>query len=171
MKRRRHLAGVILKSRSLVATALGGVALAAAVIAALLTPCVSSLAEEGPTAPAWMSGDEIRAEFSRKHMAGIYPSRNLWTESIHGDGTTDYREGANHWRGRWWVEGRLFCFSYPPPGLGGCFQVVRHSANCFEIYEYRSQPPDAGAPLGNNRWNGRMWHADKPTTCEEQPNV
>ena len=128
--------------------------------------------EDDRSGLAWLSGEEIRSRFAGKPLAGLYPSQRQWAETIHKDGTTDYREGINHWQGQWWISGREFCFSYPPPGVGGCFRVTRISANCYELYEIESgagrdeAPPDIA-----NLWNGRMWLADKPTTCEARPSV
>ena len=129
-------------------------------------------AEEDRSGLAWMSGEDIRQSFSGKPIAGLYPSEKQWSEQINADGTTDYREGANHWLGRWWIQDREFCFSYPPPGMGGCFRVTRISANCYELYEFGSpRGTDEAPPDIANLWNGRMWHADQPTTCENRPTV
>ncbi len=120
----------------------------------------------------WMSGEEITQTFSGKPLAGLYPSERSWSEVIRSDGSTDYREGGNHWLGRWWIRDREFCFSYPPPGVGGWFRVTRISSNCFELYEFESPVGgDEAPPNIANLWNGRMWHADKSTTCENRPSV
>lgn len=132
----------------------------------------AALAEEDRSGLAWMSGEDIQRTFSGQALTGLYPSQRAWSETIGTDGTTDYREGANHWQGRWWVRGREFCFSYPPPGVGGCFRITQISANCYELYEHTGEaggdemPPDIA-----DLWNGRMWHADRPTTCEARPSV
>lgn len=135
-------------------------------------PSAPLSAEDNRSGLAWLTGEEIRTEFSGRSLAGLYPSNRPWSELIRADGTTDYREGEKRWFGRWSVRDREFCFVYPPPGIGGCFRVARISANCFELYEYESprgqseEPPDIA-----DQWNGRMWHADRPTTCEARPNV
>ena len=127
-------------------------------------------AEENRAGLSWLTSDAIRGTFSGKGLGGQYPNGNPWSESIFQNGTTDYREGQKRWFGQWWVKDREFCFSYPPPGLGGCFRVVRISTNCFELYEFSSvtakadEPPDIA-----DLWNGRMWLASQPTTCEERP--
>jgi hypothetical protein len=143
-----------------------------AAIALFTALLATAAAGEDRSGLVWLSGDEIRSTFSGKPLAGLYPSERAWTETIGADGTTDYREGSNHWRGRWWIRDREFCFAYPPPGVGGCFRVTRISENCFELYEFESPlgreetPPDVA-----RLWNGRMWHADRPTTCEARPSV
>lgn len=131
-----------------------------------------SRAEDDRSGLAWLSGAEIRTEFSGRSLAGLYPSNRQWSELIRADGSTDYREGEKHWLGRWSVRDREFCFVYPPPGVGGCFRVARISANCFELYEFESPRGQSEEPPNiADQWNGRMWHADRPTTCEDRPNV
>ena len=129
-------------------------------------------AEDDRSGLVWMSADEIHQEFAGKKLAGLYPSLRPWKETINADGSTDYREGANHWMGHWWVASREFCFRYPPPGLGGCFRITRISANCFELYEFDSSAgQEIEPPRLADQWNGRMWHEDRPTTCEMRPSV
>lgn len=131
---------------------------------------VGAKAEESRSGLTWMSGETITSTFSGKMLKGLYPNGNVWTEKIFADSTTDYREGPKHWLGNWWVTEREFCFAYPPPGQGGCFRVTKISANCFELYDFtgdlarKEEPPHIA-----DRWNGRMWHHDRPTTCEEKP--
>jgi hypothetical protein len=127
--------------------------------------------QENTSPSAWMTGDAIRQEFSGKGLAGHYPSGAPWTELIRTDGTTDYREGPKHWQGKWWATSQEFCFSYPAPGNGGCFRVVRVSTNCFELYDYTDNKNLETPPTEADRWNGRFWFADHPTTCEERPTV
>jgi hypothetical protein len=128
--------------------------------------------EEDRSGLVWLSGEEIRLGFAGKALAGLYPSQRPWNEFIYFDGTTDYREGSNRWKGTWWIRGREFCFSYPPPGVGGCFRVTRISSNCYELYEFDSSlSSEETPPTLAHMWNGRMWEADKPTTCEARPTV
>ena len=128
----------------------------------------SSATEDDRRGLAWMSGDSIRGSFQSKKIAGQYPNGNLWFEQIFADGRTDYREGEKHWIGQWWVTAREFCFSYPPPGLGGCFRVVRLSPNCFELYDFSGELAREEAPPSlPSLWNGRMWLHDISTTCEQ----
>ena len=141
---------------------------AAYAIALLSLTAAPGRAAEGTQSEPWLSADQIRSEFSGKPLAGIYPNQHNWTETINADGSTDYREGERHWKGQWWVENREFCFTYPAPGVGGCFRVVRRSANCFELYDFTGEAGQGEtAPDAKGRWNGRMWHTDRPTTCED----
>lgn len=125
-------------------------------------------AQDRPRA-GWLSGEQVRNEFTGRLLNGIYPSGVPWSEFLSADGSTDYREGEKHWRGQWWVDGRTFCFRYPPPGVGGCFGIVRLGLNCYELYERRGIAHDDTPPAEANAWNGRMWDAGRPATCDEQP--
>ena len=127
-------------------------------------------AEENRAGIAWLSGDAIRGTFSGQKVGGLYPNGRLWSEVIEPGGQTDYRENEKHWLGQWWATAREFCFSYPPPGLGGCFRVTRISVNCFELYDFSNDVAKANEPPHlADLWNGRMWLASQPTTCEERP--
>lgn len=130
----------------------------------------AAVAEDSRTGLIWLSGDAIRGAFSGQKLGGIYPNADLWSETINTNGSTDYREGAKRWSGQWWTTAREFCFTYPPPGVGGCFRVTRVSVNCFELYDFSGDAAKAEEPPNiADLWNGRMWHADRLTTCEERP--
>lgn len=119
----------------------------------------------------WMSAEEIRSEFSGIRVAGQYPSRIEWAEEIRSDGTTLYEEGAERRPGRWSAESDLFCFVYKELQQGGCFRVVKHSPNCYELYTATigGIPPPTPPPAASMSWNGRMWRAAIPQTCDEKP--
>ncbi len=140
------------------------IAIALATAAALLA--LPAMAQRG-----WMQEREIRAELTHVMLSGLYPSNIAWVEQINPDGTTDYQEGKERRPGRWSVTGELYCFTYSQPHQGGCFRVVRHSANCYELYTVSiggvapSPPPPASAMS----WNGRMWRETERATCEEKP--
>ena len=74
--------------------------------------------------------------------------------------------------GQWWTTALEFCFSYPEPGVGGCFRITKVSTNCYELYDYSSEFGRADAPpLQKGAWNGRMWRTQAPHTCETSPSV
>lgn len=155
-----------------------GLTVIAVILLTSVWPPSRPWAEEDRSGLVWMSGEEIRSEFSGKKLSGLYPSQKPWDEAINSDGSTDYTEGARRWHGSWWVQNREFCFSYPPAGLiGGCFRITRISTNCFELYEFGTTKglPTPGQsndpPNIADQWNGRMWHQDRPTTCEARPSV
>ena len=41
--------------------------------------------------------------------------------------------------------------------------------NCYELYETGGAESGEERPEGADLWNGRMWVADKPATCNEAP--
>ena len=53
---------------------------------ALLLLATFARAEEDRSGLVWMSGDEIRSEFSGRKLDGLYPSQQSWSETIHDDG-------------------------------------------------------------------------------------
>lgn len=139
-------------------------------IAVLFGQSINAGAQDDRSGLVWMTPDEIRQELTGVALSGIYPTERLWTETIRPDGSTDYREGEKHWQGKWWLRDREFCFTYPEPGVGGCFRITRVSANCYELYDFSGQfGRENEPPHLASLWNGRMWRADRPTTCEDRP--
>lgn len=132
----------------------------------------TAVAEDESLTLRWMPDSSIRSEFSGKALAGVYPGGRTWSEMIFADGTTDYREDIVRRIGKWWVMQLEFCFSYPPPGIGGCFRIIKMSANCYELYEYGSEHGRQDTPPGQRgAWNGRMWRTEAAATCDEKPSV
>lgn len=115
-----------------------------------------------------MSGDAIRAELTGKQLAGVYPSGLKWREMISLDGSSHYEEDAAPARpGRWWLSDADLCFTYATPGSGGCFQIVKQGANCYELYFVEPAEAQSTKPRSENRdWNGKLWREEEATTCE-----
>ena len=139
-------------------------------ISAALGASVAAGGLQAQPGRGWMQEAEIRAELTGRRVAGVYPSKVAWAEEVRADGATDYEEGAERRPGRWSIAGELFCFVYALPHQGGCFRVVRHSPNCYELYTasiggYAPSPPP---PASKMSWNGRMWRDAEPSTCEEK---
>ena len=111
------------------------------------------------------------AELTGLTLAGIYPSNVAWSEVIDVNGASDYEEQGQRRRGRWSIAGELFCFEYAQPIHGGCFRVVKHSANCYELYtaSIGGHMPMTPPPASSMSWNGRMWRDAQKTTCNEAP--
>jgi len=130
----------------------------------------------GASSPAsaqrgWLQETEIRGQLTNVRLTGLYPSNIAWSEQINADGTTDYLEANERRPGRWTVVGELYCFVYAQPHQGGCFRIVRHSANCYELYtaSIGGVAPSPPPPATAMSWNGRMWREAEPGTCEEKP--
>lgn len=129
------------------------------------------LASPGIAARGWMQAAEMEKELTGLKLAGIYPSNVAWTELISADGTSDYEEDGQRRQGRWSIAGELFCFEYALAIHGGCFRVVKHSANCYELYtaSLGGHMPRTPPPAASMSWNGRMWRDTEKTTCNEAP--
>lgn len=127
---------------------------------------VESRAERG-----WMQQAEILAELTNLKITGLYPTNVPWSEQINPDGTTDYFEGNERRPGRWYVQGDLYCFAYALPHQGGCFRIVKQSANCYELYtaSIGNVGPAVPPPANAMAWNGRMWREAEPGTCGDKP--
>lgn len=122
-------------------------------------------------ARAWMQQADMLKELTGRKLAGIYPSKIAWTEMISADGTSDYQEEGERRPGKWNIDGELFCFEYAEPIHGGCFRVVKHSANCYELYtaSLGGHMPVNPPPASSMACNGRMWRDGEPATCHETP--
>ncbi len=118
----------------------------------------------------WMQEVQIRAELTNLKVAGLYPSNIAWSEQIKSDGTTDYEEASERRPGTWSIAGELFCFVYARPHQGGCFRIVKHSPNCYELYtaSVGGHAPSPPPPASRMSWNGRMWRDSERATCEDK---
>lgn len=138
--------------------------LAAGLIAAMTTTAMAQ------SERAWMQDVQIRAELTARKLAGVYPGGIVWSEMVNHDGSSDYEEPGARRPGRWTITGELFCFTYALPSNGGCFRVVKHSGNCYELYtaSIGGTAPKTPPPAANMSWNGRMWRDTERATCEEK---
>lgn len=123
-----------------------------------------------PLPRAWLQEGQIHTELTGLKLAGIYPSHIAWSETIGKDGTTQYEEGNERRPGHWSIAGELFCFVYAQPHQGGCFRVVKHSPNCYELYtaSIGGVAPATPPPANAMSWNGRMWRDGERATCEDK---
>ena len=145
----------------------------ACLLAAAMTLTFAAAHADPPRAarPGWLPGDAIRTELTGGHLAGIYPNKVGWKEQINPDGSTDYQEGDRRRPGQWNIADDQFCFVYADPPPGGCFRVIKHNSNCYELYTtgIGGDEPAAPASPEGMPWNGRMWRDGVPTTCEDVP--
>ena len=145
--------------------------LSAVAMATVMATAVVARAGADETVRSWMSGDDMRQSFAGADTAGLYPTGKAWREMMHADGRADYSEPGDDRKGNWWINGAVLCYAYGRPGTGGCFQVVRLSANCFDMYVRREQPSLGAPPSVSYSYNGKMWRNDQPSTCDEKPSV
>lgn len=149
-------------------------------IGAAVAAALAVLLDATPTAGAdtpTLSETAIREAIVGHTLDGHYGHGVTWTETYRQDGGLDYREAHVSATGRWsFRPGNVFCTFYDPGPAGtlpgGCWLVVRTSANCFEFYaadQAPIEPEDGSAPP--LRWNAQGWRRDTPSTCNEKPSV
>jgi hypothetical protein len=140
---------------------------------------VTGLSSRAWAVPPYLDEAGIRAAIVGHTLDGHYGNGLNWTEVYAADGRLDYREQGRNAVGKWHFRpGDVFCTFYDPgpfPGLsGGCWLVLKSSANCFEFYVADegapSAPPEEGMPEPT-RWNAQGWRHGEPSTCGEKPAV
>jgi hypothetical protein len=125
------------------------------------------------TEPRWMNEEAMRAAFIGKTLDGHYSTGVTMTETYHPEGRLEYREKARDAKGYWYFRnGNVFCTFYDPAYRmnGGCWTVIKASANCYEFYLSGLREPGT-EPRGDERWQARGWRRGEPSTCEEKPSV
>ena len=116
-----------------------------------------------------MSATEIKQFVFGFTMSGEYASGQSWAERFNKDGTSSYSENGKPILGRMTLNGNILCFSYDenPTVSGGCFEVWKRGANCFDFYSTNADQP--AASLDQRRfgrgWDARAWYADQKSTC------
>lgn len=126
----------------------------------------------------YLSERDIRAMIVGQTLDGHYISGLSWSEAYLADGRLDYREPQRAAKGNWsFRPGNIFCTFYDPSPEGslggGCWLVLKPSANCFEFYIAGGGSPadsDEGVTT-QSRWNAQGWRRDEPSTCTEKPAV
>ena len=90
----------------------------------------------------------MRADFAGQTLDGHYGNQTAWTETYLADGRIDYKESSRFAKGRWHFRAGTFCTFYDPPFVpdfvGGCWQVLKQGANCYEFYSAGVQLPGSG---------------------------
>jgi hypothetical protein len=121
---------------------------------------------------AWMDEADIKQSFSGVEIDGVYVDGTKFTESYDGTGAIMYRDTRKAMTGRWSVVNNSFCTLYDGTVTGGCFKVVKVSANCFEFYFLAATEEETAATdPGRPRWTARGWNKKHPATCDEKPVV
>lgn len=142
---------------------------------------VSSLLVSAMPAAAlapYLSEAAIREAIVGQTLDGHYGNGMTWAETYMSDGKLDYREASRAAKGAWsFRPGNVFCTFYDPSPSGtlsgGCWQVIKSSANCFEFYVAAETPSfdaEEGMPAPT-QWNARGWRRGEPSTCGEKPSV
>ena len=109
-------------------------------------------------------------------LDGEYSDGLAFSERFNADMTSVYEQQGVTSRGAMRFEpgagaagGDLLCFSYEGDDLsGGCFEVWRRSANCFDFYGAGDDGVADATPtqrrIGTG-WTARAWRADRASTC------
>jgi hypothetical protein len=144
--------------------------------AAVCALAALSAAKAGPIGP-WMTEANMRAEFIGKTLDGHYRGGVTWTETYRTEGRLNYREKLRRAEGTWYFRGLVFCTFYDAPYRpqlnGGCWTVIKASANCYEFYPsgLRDLQETDTPPAPIYPWSARGWRTDEPSTCMEKPMV
>ena len=120
---------------------------------------------------AWMSAEDITAQFKGVAIDGHYASGRAFTEEYAANGRLEYRERDRHTRGRWSVEAGTFCTIYDQDPTGGCYRVKRVGRNCFEFYFVARTEDQARRDPNTPSWTARGWIRTEPATCADGANV
>lgn len=126
-----------------------------------------------------MTGTEIRNELIGTQLSGEYSSGRGWSEQLKSNLTSIYEEDGSKLKGRVSVTANQICFTYSREGdgrmgsqsitgVGGCFEVWKRSANCFDFYSATSPPPLRIRRFARN-WLARAWKTSSESTCENIP--
>ena len=129
-------------------------------------------AAAGAVTFAAMSAADMREAFFGAMLRGEYADGLAWSERFDDAGRTVYAQGVAQAPGRILFRGDVICFRYEQGFSGGCFEVWRRSANCFDFYGTDiTGRPFAGwrARRAGTGWSARAWRTDAASTCRAVP--
>lgn len=125
-------------------------------------------APTGVRAAEFLSPTRLAEELGGKTIKGYYLADKVnFVEAYQADGRISYKDDLKGDVGRWSVRGQAFCTFYATIA-GGCWFVLKHSANCLEFHRASDQGTE---PVTREDLLARMPHAraardaDK-VTCE-----
>lgn len=117
----------------------------------------------------YLTGYELTATFAGKTFRGAYQDGIGWREAYLSDGRVDYEDDFRAAAGDWSVRDDWLCTFYDNGLGGGCFAVIRRSANCFDFYviDLAENRPAVGWAAVHDRlsWTARGSRSDQPRTC------
>ena len=118
-----------------------------------------------------LTGDALTATFAGRIFRGAYQDGTGWREAYLVDGRVDYEDDFRAAAGDWFVRDDLLCTFYDNDLTGGCFVVMRRSANCFDFYavDLSDDAPVAGwdAVRGGFGWTAQGNRSDQAPTCAD----
>jgi hypothetical protein len=123
----------------------------------------------GQLARAPLTASDIKQFMFGTTMSGQYASGKTWAETFNRDGTSQYAEDGKTINGKMTLNGHYLCFTYnADPSLnGGCFEVWKRGANCFDFYSVGLDSPSASMDQRRfgRGWDARAWYANQQSTC------
>ncbi|HRK19814.1 MAG TPA: hypothetical protein PK970_12710 [Hyphomicrobiaceae bacterium] len=133
----------------------------AVLVALASAPIGAGMADEADRRP-FLDDASIRALVVGHDFAGRYNTGKPWAEDYHTSGTLKYREMNIDVDGYWTLADGVFCTFYNRELGGGCWRVLRVSANCFEFYGVSRGP---GPSIADAAWTARGWKTKEAPTC------
>ena len=114
-----------------------------------------------------MTEDQIRIELIGPPMKGNYADDQPWDETYFHDGSITYADTMNNWQGIWSFRGAGFCTYYNEGQNGGCWTILKTSANCYEFYPVaRAGKLIPRKPDQRRTWTARGWRTTAASTCD-----
>ena len=112
----------------------------------LMTVAALAMATLPAAADEFLTPDRLATELGGRTIKGYYTHNRVnFVEVYQPDGRISYKDDLKGDAGRWSVQGRAFCTFYDTIN-GGCWYVVKRSANCFEFYA----APNGGPPVSRD---------------------
>ena len=128
----------------------------------------------GPALPGvaqlWLSETEIQSSLAGRTIDGRYPNGDSFTETYLNGGRIRYQDEQHSTGGRWSITEGTFCTIYDNDLTGGCFRVLKTSANCFEFYFVARNEYEAARPRDPD-WAAQGWFDGESSTCVGGDNV
>ena len=120
--------------------------------------------------PRVLQGPEIISAFEGKTVAGAYHDGLAFRETYFSGGKIDYWDPRASTGGQWSVVNNLFCTFYTAM-TGGCFRIVRVSANCFDFYAAADSTEEALGPEKRSDYTARGAVDGLASTCPDELQV
>ena len=114
-----------------------------------------------------LNQSQIRSDMFGQMFTGEYSNGAQWAERFNPNMTSIYVEDGKPIHGHMEFRGSLLCFEYPyrPDLEGGCFEIWKRGANCFDFYSSNSTVSFEDRRMARN-WMARAWISDVPSTCK-----
>jgi hypothetical protein len=119
---------------------------------ALVFAAALGLMTTAASAGEFLTAERLKTELGGFTIKGFYTADKVnFVEVYLPDGRITYKDDLKGDVGKWSVRGMAFCTFYNSIG-GGCWYVVKKSANCFEFYI----APDSGAAISREDLDARQ---------------